>query len=147
MTKAYLTHFVYKIFSNGLTNVICSFEKVSTVQDQRLARWVESNHTLNFRYAYAFILTYCCIFTFLKTFKYEFVDGKQSKNKWTLYCPHYLMCYCSNLYHIYNNNYSFVIPICLQPFLQAKIFRYSSHTTIRYSAHNLFISTIYSFIR
>ena len=72
--------------------------------------------------------TYCNVFTFLKTFKYEFVVCKQSKNKyvfkfiWTLYCPHYLMCYCSNIYHVYNTNNSFVILLtqsyslfCLQP--------------------------------
>ena len=38
----------------------------------------------------------------------------------TLYCSHYLMWHCSNLYHVrnnnYNSNYSFVILICLQSF-------------------------------
>ena len=36
-----------------------------------------------------------------------------------LYCSYYLMCHCLNLYHVYNNNYnnnySFVILICMQP--------------------------------
>ena len=26
-----------------------------------------------------------------------------------LYCPHYIMCHCSNLYHVCNNNFFFVI--------------------------------------
>ena len=42
---------------------------------------------------------------------------------YTLYCPHYLICHCSNLYHIsnnnYNNNYSFVTFICLRYFFAA----------------------------
>ena len=57
---------------------------------------------------------------------------------------HYLICYYSNLYHVYNNNYnnnySFVIFICLQAFLQATLVRYSFYTTIRCSAHNIFVS-------
>ena len=61
-------------------------------------------------------------FSFLKTFKYEFVDCKQGKIKLSIY----LMCHCLNLYHVYNNNYnnnySFVILV------------------IRYTAHNLFVT-------
>ena len=43
-----------------------------------------------------------------------------------LYCPHYLMCRCSNLYHIYNNNYNknlFIrYSICLQSFCKQYLF-------------------------
>ena len=44
------------------------------------------------------------------------------------------MGHCSNLYHVYNYNYSYL----LATFLQATLVRYSFHTTIRYSAHNIF---------
>ena len=51
---------------------------------------------------------------------------------------------CLNLYHVqnnnYNNNYLFIIFICLQSFLQATLGRYSSYTTIRCFAHNLFVN-------
>ena len=46
---------------------------------------------------------YCYVFTFLKTFKYEFVDCKQNKSKFVfsfrsiLYRPHYLLSPSSNL--------------------------------------------------
>ena len=45
---------------------------------------------------------------------------------------HYLMCYCSNLYHIYNKNCS---NNCLV--------RYSCLKTICYSAHNFFVRSVY----
>ena len=42
------------------------------------------------------------------------------------------MCHCSNLYHVYNNNYnnnySFVIPICLQPVCKPHLY-FILHTT------------------
>ena len=47
----------------------------------------------------------------------------------------------SNLYSVYitnyNNNCLFDILLCLQPIL----IHYSSHTTIRYSAHNVNVRT------
>ena len=44
------------------------------------------------------------------------------------------MCHCSNLYHVYNNNYSFVILFCSQPFFQV--------TLVLYSAHNWDVQTL-----
>ena len=45
---------------------------------------------------------------------------------WTLYCLHYLMYHCSNLYHLGNNNdnnnYPYVIFICLQPFCKPHLY-------------------------
>ena len=39
---------------------------------------------------------------------------------------HYLMFHCSNLHHLYNNNYnnnySFIILICLQPSCKSRLF-------------------------
>ena len=52
------------------------------------------------------------------------------------------MCRCLNLYYVYNNNcnnkHSFVIFICLQPFCKPHFF--IMHTTIHYSAYNIFVS-------
>ena len=85
-----------------------------------------------------FIKNYCYVFIFLKTFKYDFNNYKQSKDKYvsgfneTFYWPHYFMCHCRNLYHIYNNN--LLIP-------------YFHHTTIsqifkRWSSnHEYFVRT------
>ena len=56
---------------------------------------------------------YCYVFTFFKMFKYDLVNCKQRKKQIcvqfqlnSLYCPHYPMCHCSNLYHINDNNYN-----------------------------------------
>ena len=83
-----------------------------------------------------------------KTCEYQFLNCKQSNNRYVFnfgkifYCPDYITCRWSNLYHVYtnsyNNKYSFVIPVCLQPFCKQYLF---AHTTIRYSAHTLCIST------
>ena len=65
-------------------------------------------------------------FYLLKTFIYEFVDYNYSKNK-CVFQFHLnslllalLMCHCSNLCHIqnnnYNNNYPLFVLICSQPF-------------------------------
>ena len=70
---------------------------------------------------------YCYVFNFLKTCQYQFVNCKKSKNKQAVqfqlnspHCPHYYMCHCSNLYHIYNNNFN-----------NNSLDRYPYHTTIR----------------
>ena len=49
-----------------------------------------------------------------------------SFNETHFFCPHKLMCHCSNLYHvysnIYNNNYLFVVLISLQPFCKSLLY-------------------------
>ena len=55
------------------------------------------------------------------------------------------MCHYSNLYHTYNNKSSFVILIYLQPFCKIHLFVILFHTTICYSAYNLYVSaSLYS---
>ena len=52
------------------------------------------------------------------------------------------LCATYNLYNNYNNNCSFVIFICLQPFCKPHLFIILlTRTTICYSAHNRFVSS------
>ena len=90
----------------------------------------QSKNRMRFIFILYFFYKCCYVFTFLKTFKYEFFDCKENKNKYEFYCPHYPTCHCSNLYHVYNNNYnnnySFVIPIWLQSISKPYLFVRSS---------------------
>ena len=74
--------------------------------------------------------------------KCKFFGRKENTICFSLLSTLFMCAIVSYLYNSnYNNNYSFVILICSQPFLQAILVSYSSPTTIRSSAHNLFVST------
>ena len=54
-----------------------------------------------------------------------------------------LLCHCSHLTDTNNNNNllsSLLLAAYYNLFVSTALIRYSSHTTIRYSAHNLFVS-------
>ena len=131
----------YYIQSNKLKKKIKKFPNkririgLNTFQNGKFLRlYVYSKQIFPYNFGtYRRILTkflqYYYVFTLLKTFKYEFVDCNQSENKYvfqiqlnSLYCPHYFMRHCSNLYHLYNNNYSFFILICSQPFCKLHLY-------------------------
>ena len=111
-----LIQLALSLSSSGNYLKISLVRKVILCVDDCKNCWLSGPHPLN--------KIHCYVFTFLKRLDMSsFIAYKVKTNMYlvSLYCPHYLMCHCSNLHNDnYNNNCLFVILLYTSVLLSTK---------------------------